>query len=45
MTPDQTEPLDAFDTAELELPALAEPSALEVEQGRPRWGPDDGDFN
>ena len=45
MTPNQTEPIDAFDTAELELPALAGPPAVEVEPGRPSWEPDDGDFN
>ena len=45
MSPNQTEPMDAFDTAELELPELAEPPAVEVEPGRPSWEPDDGDFN
>jgi hypothetical protein len=45
MTADQTEPIDAFDTAELELPAPAEPPAVAVEPGRPSWEPDDGDFN
>jgi hypothetical protein len=46
MTPEQqTQPKDAFDTIELELPAPAEPSADEIEAGRPSWEPDDGDFN
>jgi hypothetical protein len=45
MTADQTEPIDAFDTAELELPAPAEPPGVVVEPGRPSWEPDDGDFN
>jgi hypothetical protein len=45
MTDNQTESMDAFDTTELELPALAEPAAVEVERGRPSWEPDDGDFN
>jgi hypothetical protein len=42
MTTNQTEPIDAFDTAELELPA---PPAVEVAPGRPSWEPDEGDFN
>jgi hypothetical protein len=45
MTENQTQPTDAFDTAELERPP---PSAMppgEVEPGRPSWEPDDGDFN
>jgi hypothetical protein len=46
MTPDQqTQPIDAFDTAEFELPAPAEPSLDEIEAGRPSWEPDDGDFS
>jgi hypothetical protein len=45
MTPDQTQPTDAFDTAELELPPPVEPPAVELEPGRPTWEPDDGDFN
>jgi hypothetical protein len=40
-----THPTDAFDTAELELRAPAEPPATEVEPGRPSWEPDEGDFN
>jgi hypothetical protein len=44
MTPNQTQPTDAFDTAELEPAPPAEPSAVEVEPGRPSWEPDDGDF-
>ena len=45
MSENQTEPMDSFDTTELELSALAEPAAVEVEPGRPSWEPDDGDFN
>jgi hypothetical protein len=45
MTRNQTEPIGAFDTAELELPAPDEPPAVEVEPGCPGWGPEDGDFN
>ena len=45
MTDHQTEPMDTFDTTELELPALVEPAAVEVELGRPNWEPEDGDFN
>jgi hypothetical protein len=45
MSPNQTQPIDAFDTAELELPPVAERPAVEVEAGRPSWEPDDGDFN
>jgi hypothetical protein len=45
MTPDQRPPIDALDTAELELPPPAEPSADELEPGRPSWEPDDGDFS
>jgi hypothetical protein len=45
MTPDQTEQIDAFDTAELELPAAAHSHDVEIEPGRPSWEPDDGDFN
>ena len=36
---------DTFDTAELELALAAEAPADEVEQDRPAWTPDDGDFN
>ena len=42
MAADQTETMEALDTAELELPPLTEPPALEP--GRPSWEPDDGDF-
>ena len=45
MTGNQTEPNDAFETAEIELPAPAEPPTVEIEPGRPSWEPDDGDFN
>jgi hypothetical protein len=45
MAPDERPPIDALDTAELELPAPAEPSADEPEPGRPSWEPDDGDFS
>jgi hypothetical protein len=45
MTPHQTQPTSAFDTAELDLPPLAEPPPAELEPGRPSWEPDDGDFN
>ena len=45
VSPNQTQPTDAFDTAELELPAPAEPPAAEVEPGRPSWEPEDGDFS
>jgi hypothetical protein len=45
MTHNQTEPLDNFDTSELEVPAPAEPPAVLAEPGRPSWEPDDGDFN
>jgi hypothetical protein len=45
MTPTQTQPTDALDTAELELPPPAEPSTVDVEPGRPSWEPDDGDFS
>jgi hypothetical protein len=45
MTPNQTQPKDAFDTAELDLPPLTEPPAVEPEAGCPSWEPDDGDFN
>jgi hypothetical protein len=45
MTRIQTQPIDAFDTAEIELPAPDEPPTVEVEPGRPSWEPDDGDFN
>jgi hypothetical protein len=44
MTDSQTQPIDAVDTAELELPPLEEPAAVELEPGRPSWEPDDGDF-
>jgi hypothetical protein len=45
MSPDHTHPTDAFDTAELELPAPAEPPAAEREPGRPSWEPEEGDFS
>jgi hypothetical protein len=45
MTPNQPQPIDAFDTAELELPPPGELPAVEVEPGRPSWEPDEGDFN
>jgi len=45
MSPNQTQPTDAFDTAELEPPAPAEPPAAEVQPGRPSWEPEDGDFS
>jgi hypothetical protein len=45
MTRNQTEPIGAFDTAELELAALDEPPAVDVEPGCPSWDPEDGDFN
>ena len=45
MTPEQTNPLDPFDTAELELARPGETPPVEVEPGRPSWEPDDGDFN
>jgi hypothetical protein len=45
MSPNQTQPTDAFDTAEHELPAPAEPPAAEVQRGRPGWEPEDGDFS
>lgn len=44
MTPEQT-PIDAFDTAELELAQPGGPPTGEIEPGRPSWEPDDGDFN
>jgi hypothetical protein len=45
MSPNQTQPTDAFDTAELELPAPAELPAAEIQPGRPSWDPEDGDFS
>jgi hypothetical protein len=45
MTPTQTEPIDAFDTSELELPPATEPEPAEVAPGRPNWEPEDGDFS
>jgi hypothetical protein len=45
MTPDQTHPIDPFDTAELKLAPPGELPAVGVEPGRPSWEPDDGDFN
>ena len=45
MSANQTQPIDAFETAELELPPPAEPPAAEVEPGRPTWDPEDGDFS
>jgi hypothetical protein len=44
MSPEQTPPLDACDTTELELPPVTEPSTAELEQLRPSWEPEDGDF-
>jgi hypothetical protein len=45
MSPNETQPTDAVDTAELELPAPAEQPAAEVQPGRPSWEPEDGDFS
>ena len=45
MSRNQTQPTDAFDTAELELPAPDEPPAADVQPGRPSWQPEDGDFS
>jgi hypothetical protein len=48
MTPEQTQqtqPLDPFHPAELELDPPGELRAVEVEPGRPSWEPDDGDFS
>jgi hypothetical protein len=45
MTPSQTQPMEPFDTAELEPPPADELPAGETEPGRPSWEPDDGDFN
>ena len=45
MTPDQTQPIDPFDTAELELERPGEVPAVELQPGRPSWEPDDGDFS
>ena len=45
MSPNQTQPTDAFDDAELELPAPAEQPAAEVQPGRPSWEPENGDFS
>jgi hypothetical protein len=45
MTPTQTEPIDTFDTAELELAPPPEPPPAEVAPGRPNWEPEDGDFS
>jgi hypothetical protein len=45
MTHIRTQPIDVFDTAEIELPPTDELPTAEVEPGRPSWEPDDGDFN
>ena len=46
MTPIHSQPIDVFDTAEIELPpTTGEMPTAEVEPGRPSWEPDDGDFN
>ena len=45
MTPDQTQPVGPFDTAELESAPPGELPVVEVEPGRPSWEPDEGDFN
>ncbi len=45
MTPDQTQPIDLSDTAELELARPDELPTVEVQPGLPSWEPDDGDFN
>jgi hypothetical protein len=45
MSPNYTQPTDTFDTAELELPAPANPTGPGVEPGRPDWEPEEGDFN
>ena len=45
MTPEQTQPIELSDTAELELARPAELPAVEIQPGRPSWEPDDGDFN
>jgi hypothetical protein len=45
MSRNQTQPTDAFDAAELELPWPTEPPVAEVEPGRPSWEPEDGDYN
>jgi hypothetical protein len=45
MSPNQTQPTEALETAELELPAPAEQPAAEAQPGRPSWQPEDGDFS
>ena len=45
MTPNQTQPAETFDTAEIELPPPAELPAAELEAGRPSWEPEDGDYS
>jgi hypothetical protein len=47
MTPDQTQPIDLSETAELELLLVRPDEAppVEAQPGRPSWEPDDGDFN
>jgi hypothetical protein len=44
MSPNQPQPTDAFDTSELELPPATDLPTAEVEQGRPSWDPEEGDF-
>ena len=41
----QPQPTDAFDTSEIELPPAPDLATAEVEQGRPSWDPEDGDFS
>jgi hypothetical protein len=47
MTPNQTQPIETYDTLELELlpPQPTESEPVEVAPGRPNWEPEDGDFN
>jgi hypothetical protein len=45
MSPNHTQPTETVETAELELPALADPTGTEAEPGRPSWEPEEGDFN
>jgi hypothetical protein len=44
MNSNHTQPTDV-DTAELELPELADRPAAEAQPGRPGWEPEDGDFS
>jgi hypothetical protein len=44
-TTDHTQPIDIFDTADLELAPPPEPPSVELEPGRPNWEPEDGDFS